>query len=226
MGSDIGIIIPSEFNDIRDKRKAEKYLRVIAKKIESTLRIEGITTRMNDDYCDGSPLKEEWPDFSPEIWVPTYEASIYLADGFWYMFNGYRYHQLFYPPGTQWLRYNIFDIVRALGQHEAWYCSVYDIEDSVGIENYTLESWLDKAKNSEDGIAEYDLNALKLEGESLWDNQRRYYHDSFTDLYQKVEDIEEQEKVRVLGLTEFGEGKIRVMCPSNSIIELMNGKIQ
>lgn len=226
MGSDIGIIIPSEFNDIRDKRKAEKYLRVIAKKIESTLRIEGITTRMNDDYCDGSPLKEEWPDFSPEIWVPTYEASIYLADGFWYMFNGYRYHQLFYPPGTQWLRYNIFDIVRALGQHEAWYCSVYDIEDSVGIENYTLESWLDKAKNSEDGIAEYDLNALKREGESLWDNQRRYYHDSFTDLYQKVEDIEEQEKVRVLGLTEFGEGKIRVMCPSNSIIELMNGKIQ
>lgn len=226
MGSDIGIIIPSEFNDIRDKRKAEKYLRVIAKKIESTLRIEGITTRMNDDYCDGSPLKEEWPDFSPEIWVPTYEASIYLADGFWYMFNGYRYHQLFYPPGTQWLRYNIFDIVRALGQHEAWYCSVHDIEDSVGIENYTLESWLDKAKNSEDGIAEYDLNALKREGESLWDNQRRYYHDSFTDLYQKVEDIEEQEKVRVLGLTEFGEGKIRVMCPSNSIIELMNGKIQ
>ncbi len=226
MGSDIGIIIPSEFNDIRDKRKAEKYLRVIAKKIESTLRIEGITTRMNDDFCDGSPLKEEWPDFSPEIWVPTYEASIYLADGFWYMFNGYRYHQLFYPPGTQWLRYNIFDIVRALGQHEAWYCSVYDIEDSVGIENYTLESWLDKAKNSEDGIAEYDLNALKREGESLWDNQRRYYHDSFTDLYQKVEDIEEQEKVRVLGLTEFGEGKIRVMCPSNSIIELMNGKIQ
>jgi len=226
MGSDIGIIIPSEFNDIRDKRKAEKYLRVITKKIESTLRIEGITTRMNDDYCDGSPLKEEWPDFSPEIWVPTYEASIYLADGFWYMFNGYRYHQLFYPPGTQWLRYNIFDIVRALGQHEAWYCSVYDIEDSVGIENYTLESWLDKAKNSEDGIAEYDLNALKREGESLWDNQRRYYHDSFTDLYQKVEDIEEQEKVRVLGLTEFGEGKIRVMCPSNSIIELMNGKIQ
>lgn len=226
MGSDIGIIISSEFNDIRDKRKAEKYLRVIAKKIESTLRIEGITTRMNDDYCDGSPLKEEWPDFSPEIWVPTYEASIYLADGFWYMFNGYRYHQLFYPPGTQWLRYNIFDIVRALGQHEAWYCSVYDIEDSVGIENYTLESWLDKAKNSEDGIAEYDLNALKREGESLWDNQRRYYHDSFTDLYQKVEDIEEQEKVRVLGLTEFGEGKIRVMCPSNSIIELMNGKIQ
>lgn len=226
MGSDIGIIIPSEFNDIRDKRKAEKYLRVIAKKIESTLKIEGITTRMNDDYCDGSPLKEEWPDFSPEIWVPTYEASIYLADGFWYMFNGYRYHQLFYPPGTQWLRYNIFDIVRALGQHEAWYCSVHDIEDSVGIENYTLESWLDKAKNSEDGIAEYDLNALKREGESLWDNQRRYYHDSFTDLYQKVEDIEEQEKVRVLGLTEFGEGKIRVMCPSNSIIELMNGKIQ
>ena len=226
MGSDIGIIIPSEFKDIRDKRKAEKYLRVIAKKIESTLRIEGITTRMNDDYCDGSPLKEEWPDFSPEIWVPTYEASIYLADGFWYMFNGYRYHQFFYPPGTQWLRYNIFDIVRALGQHEAWYCSVYDIEDSVGIENYTLESWLDKAKNSEDGIAEYDLNALKREGESLWDNQRRYYHDSFTDLYQKVEDIEEQEKVRVLGLTEFGEGKIRVMCPSNSIIELMNGKIQ
>ena len=225
MGSDIGIIIPSEFNDIRDKRKAEKYLRVIAKKIESTLRIEGITTRMNDDYCDGSPLKEEWPDFSPEIWVPTYEASIYLADGFWYMFNGYRYHQLFYPPGTQWLRYNIFDIVRALGQHEAWYCSVYDIEDSVGIENYTLESWLDKAKNSEDGIAEYDLNALKREGESLWDYQRRYYHDSFTDLYQKVEDIEEQEKVRVLGLTEFGEGKIRVMCSSNSIIELMNGKI-
>ena len=226
MGSDIGIIIPGEFNDIRDKRKAEKYLRVIAKKIESTLRIEGITTRMNDDFCDGSPLKEEWPDFSPEIWVPTYEASIYLADGFWYMFNGYRYHQLFYPPGTQWLRYNIFDIVRALGQHEAWYCSVYDIEDSVGIENYTLESWLDKAKNSEDGIAEYDLNALKQEGESLWDNQRRYYHDSFTDLYQKVEDIEEQEKVRVLGLTEFGEGKIRVMYPSNSIIELMNGKIQ
>lgn len=226
MGSDIGIIIPSEFNDIRDKRKAEKYLRVIAKKIESTLKIEGITTRMNDDYCDGSPLKEEWPDFSPEIWVPTYEASIYLADGFWYMFNGYRYHQLFYPPGTQWLRYNIFDIVRALGQHEAWYCSVHDIEDSVGIENYTLESWLDKAKNSEDGIAEYDLNALKREGESLWDNQSRYYHDSFTDLYQKVEDIEEQEKVRVLGLTEFGEGKIRVMCPSNSIIELMNGKIQ
>lgn len=226
MGSDIGIIIPSEFNDIRDKRKAEKYLRVIAKKIESTLRIEGITTRMNDDYCDGSPLKEEWPDFSPEIWVPTYEASIYLADGFWYMFNGYRYHQLFYPPGTQWLRYNIFDIVRALGQHEAWYCSVYDIEDSVGIENYTLESWLDKAKNSDDGITEYDVTALIREGESLWDNQRRYYHDSFTDLYQKVEDIEEQEKVRVLGLTEFGEGKIRVMCPSNSIIELMNGKIQ
>lgn len=211
MGSDIGIIIPCEFHEVRNKRKAEAYLRRVANSLQDTLKIKGVVTLMNDDYCDGTPLKEAWPDYLPEIWVPTYDATIYLADGFWYMFNGFRYHQLVYPPGTQWLRYDIFDIVRALGQNEAWYCSEYDIDDSVGIENYTLESWLAKAKNSDDGITEYDVTALIREGESLWDNQRRYYHDSFTDVFSLFEEMKERyAPYRLLGLSIDKEKQVRV----------------
>ena len=129
MGSDIGVIIPSSFKEVRNKKKAEAFLLQMAEHLRKVLRIESISTSMNDDYCNGSPLKDEWPEYLPQIWVPEYGSHIYLQDGFWCMFNGFRYHQLVYPPGTQWLRHDIFDIVRALGQKEAWYCSEYDIED-------------------------------------------------------------------------------------------------
>ena len=76
MGSDIGIIIPCEFREVKNKRKAEAYIHQIADNLRKTLRIEGVMSYMNDDYCDGCPLKEEWPEYLPEIWVPEYDANI------------------------------------------------------------------------------------------------------------------------------------------------------
>lgn len=211
MGSDIGIIIPCEFREVKNKRKAEAYIHQIADNLRKTLRIEGVISYMNDDYCDGCPLKEEWPEYLPEIWVPEYDANIELGQGFWYMFNGFRYHQLVYPPGTQWLRYDIFDIVRALGQKEAWYCSEYGMEDSIGFENYTLKLWLEKVRNSEDGVTEYDLESLLKEGEALWDTQKSYYHDSFSDVFPLFEEMRERYAPQhLLGLSTGTDKHVRV----------------
>ena len=154
--------------------------------------IENITIDMNDDYYDGTPLKEEWPDYLPEIYIPIYSANLRLYEGFWYLYNGYRYHHMFFPPGTQWQRYDVFDIVRALGQKEAWYCSEYEIEDAVGPENYTLESWLEKAFRSPHGITEYNLDELIREGDAIWDTYKEYYHDTYSDVFPFFDKVAEQ----------------------------------
>lgn len=59
MGSDIGVVIPSSSKEVRNKKKAEAFLLQMAEHLWKVLRIEGISTSMNDDYCDGLPLKDE-----------------------------------------------------------------------------------------------------------------------------------------------------------------------
>ncbi len=218
MGADIGVIIPSGFRDVRDKRKAEQFLRETADSLSKELMIDNIAVYMYDDYCDGKPLAEEWPDYLLEISIPYYGATLQLFEGFWFLYNGYRYYQLFCPTGTQWLRHEIFDIVRALGQKEAWYCSEYGIDDEVGPENYTLESWLEKASRSPDGITEYNLRSIVQEGEAIESTYAEYYHDSYADVFPLFDKIAKKVAPnRLLGLSAHEDGRVRVLQPDGNV---------
>lgn len=202
MGVDIGIITPCEFRDIRNKHKVSAFLQETAEHLHRTLLIDNINARIADDSSGED-------DFLCDIYVPEYDADVYLCDGFWYFFNGFRFHQLTSPTGTKWLRCEIYDIVRALGQKEAWYCSMYDIEDEVGPEGYSLESWLEKARNSSEGIAEID---------SLGDNEAlaRYYHDTFSDIIPLfVEMTARYVPNRLLGLSTGIDNTVRVESDGN-----------
>lgn len=211
MGSDVGIITPCEFREVRDKQKSEAFLKKTVEHLRITLRIPTISAHIFDEPDGDYYPADEWPRSDMEIYVPIYGATIYLNEGFWYFFNGFRYLQLVYPAGTQWLRYEIFDIVRALGQKEAWYCSYYDVEDSIGPNGYTLETWLEKAANSDEGITEYSVDALIREGEAIRHSHRRYYHDSFSDVFPLFDEMKKRYAPQcLLGLSTSSDMQVRV----------------
>ncbi len=93
------------------------------------------------------------------------------------------------------LRVECFDCVRALGLNEMW---VFEelLYDALGKKDgYTLEEAI---KDIEDS---YKLQCREFVRDEVdEDNYGIFYHDSFTDLFKKVELLENKFNVKVLGL--------------------------
>ena len=142
------------------------------------------------------------------------------ADGihFWWYFD-------FENKRSSDLRNRFFDIVRALELSEMYIMceEVSDIFDQYESDYETIiRSLRLEVKPGEffdRELMEFDLEEL-LQGEPYFRSvypHRQCYHDTFSDLFAQVDEIEKKENVSVLGLTEFEAGHIRVMLPDGSI---------
>ena len=92
------------------------------------------------------------------------------------------------------LRVHCFDCIRALGLKEMWVFDemLYDVLDE---DNYTLDEAI---KEMED---RHGLKCKEFVKEEITRaNIERFYHDTFADLFQEVEQLEAKFDVKVLGL--------------------------
>ena len=182
-------------------------------KLESNLMVD-VT---KEDFClDISKYGIELEFYNPNIITSN-------SNGFplWLYFQ-FRNHR------SSDLRNRFFDIIRALGLREMWFMwedlsDYFDLyTDSIPIILSKMASERRPEEFAERSLHEFNLKEL-LEQTPYEDDVYPYgmfYHDTFADLFQKVDEIESRENVIVLGLTEFEEGTIRVMRPDSHIVGL------
>ena len=182
-------------------------------KLESNLMVD-VT---KEDFClDISKYGIELEIYNPKIITSN-------SNGFplWLYFQ-FRNHR------SSDLRNRFFDIIRALGLREMWFMwedlsDYFDLyTDSIPIILSKMASERRPEEFAERSLHEFNLKEL-LEQTPYEDDVYPYgmfYHDTFADLFQKVDEIESRENVIVLGLTEFEEGTIRVMRPDSHIVGL------
>lgn len=150
-------------------------------------------THMVENYKEKSsdflhlPVEQEFNERYYQVnFEPDYIVScLSYTDAFAY----YHYFE------DDWnLREHCFDCIRALGLNELWVFDemLYDVLDG---DNYTLEEAI---KEMEDRN-EYKCVEFVKEEFSI-DNLASFYHDTFTDLFQEVEQLENKFNVKVLGL--------------------------
>ena len=123
------------------------------------------------------------------------------------------------------LRNRYFDIVRSLGLKEMWlmwedlmdYFEPYDDDIPAILAKMTAKR--NPNEFAERTLIEFDLKSLLCQKPYKDDiyPYSMFYHDTFSDLFKKVTEIESEENVVVLGLTEFEEGKIRVLHPDGYV---------
>lgn len=182
-------------------------------KLESNLMVD-VT---KEDFClDISKYGIELEFYNPNIITSN-------SNGFplWLYFQ-FRNHR------SSDLRNRFFDIIRALGLREMWFMwedlsDYFDLYvDSIPVILSKMTSERRPEEFAERSLHEFNLKEL-LEQTPYEDDVYPYgmfYHDTFADLFQKVDEIESRENVIVLGLTEFEEGTIRVMRPDSHIVGL------
>ena len=123
------------------------------------------------------------------------------------------------------LRNRYFDIVRALGLKEMWLLweDLADYFDSYADDLPTIIAKMTAERTHvefvERTLEEFDLQKLLQQTPSEDDvyPYGMFTHDVFSDLFQRVEEIENQMNVVVLGLTEFEKNTIRVMYPDGRV---------
>lgn len=137
-------------------------------------------------------------------------------------FGAYRYYNYFRfgKYGDSWLRVELFDYIRALGLREMWFISEilcgYLMEDEYeSIEDVVTELQHCIPENERYCTpCEYDAAYLRSEIDEDWGITKKYmgglYHDSFKDLFEKVDDIESKYGVHILGLKLFDDDFIRI----------------
>ena len=167
---------------------------------------------------EASGIDVEEYGISLEFWNPAIITS--SGNGFplwWYFqFTGRR---------SSDLRNRYFDIVRALGLKEMW-LMWEDLSDHFDFMEDDLSTIISKMKAerrteefADRTFEEFDLQTLL--DQTPYDDEvypyGMFYHDDFNDLFQQVDEIEARKNVIVLGLTEFEEGKIRVMYPNGQV---------
>ncbi|MBP5503695.1 MAG: hypothetical protein J6Y24_13005 [Bacteroidales bacterium] len=134
-----------------------------------------------------------------------------------------------YYAKDQWLRHIYFDIIRALNLKDIWIFNemiVYHYYD----ESNPIPSFYDFLKYIEENgneiggikVYEYNLSDLEYDDEGWCTNYHSVCHDSFTDCFQEVKEIEDKYNVIVIGLHKFDQHYIRVLRENSSEVELLD----
>lgn len=137
-------------------------------------------------------------------------------------FGSYRFFHYFEfgKYGDSWIRVELFDYVRALGLREMWFVSEILLDYFEKDEYESIEDAMNELQHCMPRhkqycmLSEYDAAYFRSEIDEKWGITKKYmgglYHDSFTDLFEKVDKIESAYGVRVLGLKLFDDDFIRV----------------
>ena len=110
---------------------------------------------------------------------------MFLRKVYWHISPAYRYHQLFTQP--LFVRKGFYDIAKALGKSEAWYCDEFRLDNS-GDPNWnydtqTFEEWLEYIWSTYGPIKEFPIEEIMSNNE-IWPKVEPVYHDSFKDLFE------------------------------------------
>ena len=140
------------------------------------------------------------------------------------------YAAYFHKDG--FLRYQYFDVIRAMGLKEMWVMNemipdCLDDDFDNGQKNiYDFLAYIDKEVEYPDKSApvkEFDINDFTYDKEGWCVNYYSIYHDTFKDCFEKVAAIEKQYNVHVLGLNKFEGNYIRVFPNDTSFaVKLLN----
>ena len=203
MGVDVTHIIRHNFHNGQDIQACKKFVINTAYKLKTQLHDEVFVRRedvawkaIEERGWEQTLLdkpEDNWPaEFS--IHLNRYNCRLFLRDGFWQLDPPFHYCVLvMHPEGRLWLRDVVYDIAHALGENEVWHADEYHTWNSgeISIETITFEEWLAYARNTKDGIKEFDA--------PYWLSQDRFgecippiFHDSFADLEKYREELNEQ----------------------------------
>lgn len=166
---------------------------------------------------------------NPKYYYPGFEKDYQLQGTLWDTLP-IIYAAYFHKEGR--LRYQYFDVIRAMGLKEMWVMNEMET-DCLGNEYFYDEdknihdflAYLEKTVEYTDHsapIKEFDINDFTYDNQGWCDNYYNIYHDTFKDCFEKVAAIEKQYDVYVLGLHKFEEKYIRVVLNDGASVRLLN----
>ena len=124
MSTCVDHIIRHDFYNLDDKPAATAFLENAIQQVRERLRIKDEIKADIIEY-EGDAECAEFIEYSFQI--PNFDADVQLGRGFWKVSQALNLSHLYHRfNGVYSLRYDIFDIARALGADEAWHCSEYD----------------------------------------------------------------------------------------------------
>ena len=128
--------------------------------------------------------------------LPCDEYDFYLRNGFWVIESYDHYCQIAVHIGRYfWLRENIYDLAKVLGQDEVWYAQEFYTWNGGPLYDYncSLEEWIDfvKRKTKHD-IPEFDAEWVIFAGDEF--QYEPVYHDTFKDIILFRKELEESSK--------------------------------
>ena len=121
-----------------------------------------------------------------QVYSQSYRMpTLYLRKGYWHVSPAYRYHQLFTPP--LFVRKGFYDIAKALGKSEVWYCDVipkWNIKSNEWQERALAENWQRIESSAEHRLCRgvgFSIEEIML-NEEIWPNVEPVYHDCFKEI--------------------------------------------
>lgn len=188
MGVDVSHIIKHSFRHVEDIEASLAF----AKETIGILRNKLFISEPEESFflnqvdCDGQ--------METTFSLPFYDLDFTLHNGFWQIESYYHYIQiLVHNGGDFWLRCRIFDIVRALGQEEAWHAKEYYTWNGHGCEEpmTTFEEWMERTIDKlGKPIPEFNQEHILACGGDCPSEYEDVYHDSFKECKETFERLQ------------------------------------
>ncbi len=172
MSVDISHIIKTDFRNTEDRHAAWNFILQTIEMFKKALNIKA-----DEEEWE---LNEEDMSFN----LPDGDWEFSLRKGFWIIESGYHYCQIVMHRGRYfWLRDQVYEIAKLLGQEEAWYTPEFNTWNGGPTEDLdcSFEEWLDFATNKNNGIVpEFDSKLIIAQDD--FNKYEIVYHDDFKDI--------------------------------------------
>lgn len=230
MGRNITHIIKHEFRQTHDVQLSLEYAKRTIERLKKALLLHG-------SYADFELLyEEEYSRISFQL--PVYNVEFTLHNGFWEMDSSFHYCRLVLHRGDYFfLRWLTYDMVRALGEREAWYAEENYTWNGGKCETLesTFEEWYEQAvKDYGKPIPEFDQAALLAQGDVLMPDYEPLYHDAFKECEAHFNCLQSRiGGYKLLGIHRIGNHFVRCekggqlfLLDEQTLTPLLNGPIE
>ena len=169
-------LIRNDFYDVDNIEAVEAELNRASQILNNYFHLEGEDRYLPDGLDNG--------DF--RVYSETHHMYMMsLRKGYWHISPAYKYHQLFTPP--LFVRKGFYDIAKAMGKAEAWYCDEFRLDNS-GDPNWyydtqSFKEWLEYINFTYGPIKEYPIEEI-MSNDEIWPKVDFVYHDSFKDIFE------------------------------------------
>lgn len=217
MGVDITHIVKHNFRYVEDREASIAFTRATIEKLRNRLCF----VETEDDF----ELTYDEETNETQFRLPICEIEFTLHNGFWQIESFNHYCQLVMHQGNYfWLRREIFDIVKALDQDEAWHAEEFYTWNGGGFEKAetTFEEWMNfSVRKYGKELPEFKESEIIAQGDVHIPNYEPIYHDSFQEYNALFDKLQSQlGEYKLLGLERTATGYLR--CEKDGIIHLID----